>query len=128
MQKSTPTNSMLANFTMSAPITGVDIELPLKDIKTYIDGFDAHLYPKGMNRVLISNLVYRSVEISTIKFKVERDDAGDALTLTITGPGWYNPFTKRMRLVNEYDFFQSLENFVQKFVNEYRGALYDQVS
>ena len=67
-------------------------------------------------------------QVVDLMINVKRDDAGDALTATISAPGFFCPITKWTRYVHEDDMRQSFAQTVEDFVLSYQGQLYEQVS
>ena len=67
-------------------------------------------------------------QVVDLMINVKRDDAGDALTATISAPGFFCPVTKWTRYVHEDDMRQSFAQTVEEFVLSYQGKLYEQVA
>ena len=67
-------------------------------------------------------------QVVDLMINVKRDDAGDALTATISAPGFFCPVTKWSRYVHEDDMRQSFAQTVEDFVLSYQGQLYEQVA
>ena len=67
-------------------------------------------------------------QVIDIMVNVKRDEAGDALTATITATGFFCPVTKWTRYVHDDDLRQSFAQTVEDFVLSYQGQLYEQVS
>jgi hypothetical protein len=67
-------------------------------------------------------------QLIDLMVNVKRDEAGDALTATISAPGFFCPITKWTRYVHEDDMRQSFAQTVEDFVLSYQGQLYEQVA
>lgn len=67
-------------------------------------------------------------QVIDLMVSVKRDETGDALTATITAPGFFCPVTKRTRYVHDDDLQKTFPKTVEEFVLSYQNQLYEQVA